>query len=100
MDPLAPLSVTPRPIAPIAPPGPAPSSAGSGFVSLLKDAVAELARTQKEAEAATTAFATGRTTDVASTMIAVERASITFQLMLQVRNRLLEAYQEIQQLQV
>jgi len=37
---------------------------------------------------------------VTATMVAVERASISFALMLQVRNRLLDAYQEIQRMQV
>jgi flagellar hook-basal body complex protein FliE len=37
----------------------------------------------------------GRTQDVAGTLIAVEKANLGLQLALQVRNKLLEAYQEI-----
>ena len=100
MEPVTAITSVPRPIAPVET-GPAgATSAGKGFAALLKDAVGEIAKTQQAAEAAAESFATGRTTDVASTMIAVERAAITLQLMLQVRNHLLEAYQEIQRLQV
>jgi flagellar hook-basal body complex protein FliE len=37
----------------------------------------------------------GETRDVAGTLIAVEKANLSFQLTLQIRNKLLEAYQEI-----
>jgi len=100
MEPIAPITGVSRPIAPVELGPVATTGAGKGFAALLKDAVGEIARTQQAAEAAAESFAAGRTTDVASTMIAVERAAITLQLMLQVRNHLLEAYQEIQRLQV
>jgi|SRR2546422_11044124 flagellar hook-basal body complex protein FliE len=100
MDSLAPVGAPPAPIAPIEPAGVPAGGAGRAFASMLKDAIAEVVKTHQTAEAAATSFATGQSTDVASTMIAVERAAITLQLMLQVRSHLLEAYQEIQRLQV
>jgi flagellar hook-basal body complex protein FliE len=96
-DPIAAISAaTVRPIAPAGTSGQAP---GAGFAQTLKDAIADVNRTQQTAEGAARDFAAGRTTDVAATMISVERANVTFQLMLQIRNRLLEAYQEIQRIQ-
>jgi flagellar hook-basal body complex protein FliE len=86
-------------IRPIAPVGTGKAS-GPGFAETLKQVVADVNRAQQTAETSAREFATGRTTDVAATMIAVERANVTFQLMLQIRNRLLEAYQEIQRVQV
>ena len=97
MDPLSPIAA-PRPIAPIAAPG-APAETTPGFATMLKDALGHVQKTQEAAAAATTDFVTGKTTDVAGTMIAVERANITLQLMLQIRTELLQAYQEIQRLQ-
>jgi flagellar hook-basal body complex protein FliE len=97
-DLVAPISSAIRPIEPIAPPRVGGTS--GNFADTLKNAIAEVDRTQKAAESAAQDFAAGRTTDVAGTMIAVERATVTFQLMLQIRNRLLEAYQEIQRIQV
>jgi flagellar hook-basal body complex protein FliE len=100
MDPLAPVGAPPAPIAPIAPAGGPAGGAGRAFASVLKDALAEVVKTHQTAEAAASRFASGQSTDLVSTMIAVERAAITLQLVLQVRGRLLEAYQEIQRLQV
>lgn len=73
---------------------------GAGFGHGLSAALAEVQQAQQAAADAARAYATGRSTDVTSTLIAVERASVTFQLMVQLRNRLLEAYQELQRLQV
>ncbi len=100
VDPLSSIAA-PRPITPIAPiavPG-APVNPAEGFAALLKDAMGHVQKTQETAATATTDFATGKSNDVAGTMIAVERANITLQLMLQIRTELLQAYQEIQRMQ-
>ena len=75
-------------------------AAGEGFGDVLRAALRDVSDTGRAAEQASQDFVTGRTSDVAATMIAVEKAHFTFSLMLQVRNRLLEAYQEIQRIQV
>jgi flagellar hook-basal body complex protein FliE len=87
-------------IPPIAPVPATGRTTAPGFVDTLKGLVGEVEQAQKSAEEAARAYATGQTTDVTATMIAMERASITLALMLQVRTRLLEAYQEIQRMQV
>jgi flagellar hook-basal body complex protein FliE len=97
-DPIAPISAAIRGIAPVGQGAIAPD--GPGFVETLKGLVSEVEQAQRTAEEAAKTYATGRTTDVTSTMIAMEQASVTFALMLQVRNRLLDAYQEISRLQV
>jgi flagellar hook-basal body complex protein FliE len=97
-DAIAPISSQIRPIAPLATGAATPG--GSGFADTLKNLIGEVAKSRDAADQASQAYATGRTTDVTATMVAVERASITFALMLQVRNRLLDAYQEIQRMQV
>jgi flagellar hook-basal body complex protein FliE len=97
-DPIAAVAGSIRPVAPIALPG-APAQ-GPQFVETLKGLVGEVEQAQRAAEDAAKAYATGKSTDVTATMVSMERASITLALMLQVRNRLLEAYQEIQRIQV
>jgi len=97
-DAIAPISSAIRPIAPLAVGAAAP--AGPGFVDTLKNLIGEVAKSQDAAGQASQAYATGQTTDVTATMVAVERAPISFALMLQVRNRLLDAYSEIQRMQV
>jgi len=98
-DPIAPVSAAA--IRPIPPAGAGPSGAeGPRFLDTMAGLVGEVDRAQRAAEEAARAYATGKSTDVTATMISMERASITLALMLQVRARLLEAYQEIQRMQV
>jgi flagellar hook-basal body complex protein FliE len=96
MGPIAPVQVA---IRPIEPPDVQPA-AGGDFAQTLRDTLAGVVKGQQAAESAAEAFATGRTGDIASTMLTVEQASLTLQFLLQVRTRLIEAYQEIQRLQV
>jgi flagellar hook-basal body complex protein FliE len=97
-DPISPIAA--GSIRPIAPVGVEKPAEGPAFVDTLKNLVGEVDQAQRTAEEAARAYATGKTTDVTSTMLSMERASITLALMLQVRSRLLEAYQEIQRMQV
>ena len=69
------------------------------FTDTLKESIEEVNRLQKKADHAIDAFSTGETQGIAQTMIAVEKANISFQLMTQVRNRILEAYQEVMRMQ-
>ena len=66
-----------------------------GFGQALRAALGKVNELQSEGKRAAEDFSLGRTQDVASTLITIEKASLGFQLALQVRNRLLEAYQEI-----
>ena len=56
---------------------------------------AEVNQLQHAADVAVQEFSLGRSQDVAGTLISVEKANLGFQLALQIRNKLLEAYQEI-----
>jgi flagellar hook-basal body complex protein FliE len=78
----------------------AAAATGGDFAATLREMVGTVTQAQQAATEAARAYASGRTTDVASTMVVMERANLTLQLVLQVRNRLLEAYQEIQRIQV
>jgi len=40
------------------------------------------------------------TDDISSTMMAIEKADLTFQLMMQVRNKIISAYEELMRMQV
>ena len=55
---------------------------------------------QQKADAAITALATGDKVSLHDTMIAMEQADVSFRLMMQVRNKIVEAYQEILRMQV
>jgi flagellar hook-basal body complex protein FliE len=70
------------------------------FGSMLSDAIDETDQLRKAADNAIVNFASGKDTDIHKTMIAMEKASISFKLMMQVRNRVVSAYQEIMRTQV
>jgi flagellar hook-basal body complex protein FliE len=71
-----------------------------GFDDLVKDFARDVNDLQFQAGHAIDLLATGRAADVHQVMIAVEEASIALDLMLEVRNRVLEGYQELIRMQV
>ena len=77
-----------------------PAAAANSFGSLLSDAVAQLDSLQRTADANVTRLATGQPVDLHEVMISMEQSNLGFQLAMQVRNRLIEAYQEISRMQV
>lgn len=70
------------------------------FGKMLMDVLKEVNQGQQEARAKGEAFMAGQPVDIDEMMITMERASVAMQLTLQVRNKLLEAYQEIARMQV
>jgi flagellar hook-basal body complex protein FliE len=78
----------------------ATSETGKSFADTLKDAVGNVNELQKTSDKAMQNLATGKTDDVAGTMIAAEKADIAMRVMVQVRNKIIDAYQEIMKMQV
>ncbi len=77
-----------------------PPSSGPGFGELLMRAIGEVNALQANAGEMVQRFAAGDRMDVHQVMIALEQASTAMQLTLQVRNKLVEAYQEVIRMQV
>ncbi len=77
-----------------------PAAQESGFGELLKQSLNKVDGAQKAANLAVKQAVAGGEQDLHRVMIAQEESSITFELMMEVRNRLLEAYQQIMQMQV
>lgn len=77
------------------------ASSGQGlFTDRLNDAMQSVNATQQRADQLTTAYETGQTQDVAKVMLARQEASVGFEATLQVRNKLLSAYQDIMKMGV
>jgi len=72
----------------------------SSFSNTLLESIQKVNDLQKQADKSIEDLATGENRDVAQTMIAVEKANISFQLMTQIRNRIVETYQEVMRMQV
>jgi flagellar hook-basal body complex protein FliE len=73
---------------------------GKDFKSILLDSLNEVNRLQNEADQGVERLLTGETNNVAEVLTAVNKAGIAFDLLMEVRNKLTEAYQEIQQMRV
>lgn len=75
-------------------------ASGDGFGSLMKDMVESIDQSQKGAETEIAKAVTGESPDIHKTIIALQTADLKFQLGLQVRNKLIGAYDEIMRMQV
>ena len=73
---------------------------GKSFGAFLEGSISEVNRLQQQADQAIQDLAHGSDVDIHTTMIALEKAEVSFKLMMQVRNKLLEAYREIIRMQV
>ncbi len=71
-----------------------------GFTQALRSALDSVNDTQGKAEALGDAYQRGEVTDVAKVMLARQEAGVAFEATLQVRNRLLSAYQDIMRMGV
>ena len=80
--------------------GGAPKVANGGFGQALGDAVQSLDSLQKDADSQSTQLAAGDPVELHDVMIAQDRASLSMQLAVQVRNKMVEAYQDIMRMQV
>ncbi|ULA63157.1 MAG: Flagellar hook-basal body complex protein FliE [Nitrospira sp.] len=84
----------------IAPVGAADTSGPGGFMDTLKSAIGKANDVQVQANQAVDALVTGQSSDLHGTMVALQQADVSFQLMMQIRNKLVTAYEEIQRMQV
>lgn len=73
----------------------------SSFVDFLQEALHSVDQLQKEADVVTEAFVLGqKPVEIHDVMIATERAQLALDLTVAIRNKLVEAYQEIMRMQV
>ncbi|MBD1553958.1 flagellar hook-basal body complex protein FliE [Pseudomonas typographi] len=74
---------------------------GSSFADLLSGAVNKVNDTQQAADQLANAFEIGtQGVDLTDVMVSSQKASVSFQALTQVRNKLVQAYQDIMQMQV
>jgi flagellar hook-basal body complex protein FliE len=70
------------------------------FANSLKEAVNSVNVAQKDSDVKMQELATGKSQNIHETMISAEKADIALRLMVQVRNKMIEAYQEVMRMQV
>ncbi|MCZ6836360.1 MAG: flagellar hook-basal body complex protein FliE [Planctomycetota bacterium] len=70
------------------------------FKDLLNQQIDQVNQLQNDAKEAIEDLATGRRDDLESVMIATQKADTAFRMLLQVRNKVMDAYEEVKQLRV
>jgi len=77
-----------------------PAGSRPSFGELLEEAIASVDRLQREGEEAQAAFARGEDVDLHDVLLKVEEAEVAFKTMMEIRNKLVEAYREIMRMGV
>jgi flagellar hook-basal body complex protein FliE len=75
-------------------------AAGKEFKQLLMDSLQQVNRLQQEADAKVENLLTGKSDNVVEVFSAVRKADVAFSLLMEIRNKMLDAYTEIQQMRV
>ena len=99
-NPISPIRILPVDIAP--PIAPASVQVGGGpddFLNTLQQSMDAVEGAQGDAQTQVAQLLNGKGADLHSAMIAVEKADLSFQLMMQVRNKIVQAYQQISNMQ-
>ena len=91
LGPLTPLTVTPLASG---------SKSAGGFGSILTDAMQKVGEMNNDATKSVENFLSGEGDDLHKTIMATQRADLGMELFLQVRNKVVSAYQEVMRMQV
>ena len=83
-----------------APKKPTPEGSSSPFGDYVKRSLTEVNGKMRNADRAINDLATGKNQDIHNTMIAMQKAEISFELVLQIRNKLMTAFDEIRRMSI
>ena len=79
---------------------PGPASGGSAFQSVLGDAISKVESFQNDATNSVNKFLSGEGEDLHKVALATQQAELSLQLFMQVRNKVVTAYNQVMQMQV
>lgn len=71
---------------------------GQSFDAVINEALSRVSQVQENAEQAVNELAGGG--DISNAVLAIEKADMSFQLMVEIRNKLISAYEEVMRIQV
>jgi flagellar hook-basal body complex protein FliE len=94
-----------RPVAPAGLPCPARgagrvTTAGEDFATLVKQQLEKVSRMQAEADNEVQQLLTGETQNLTEVFTAARKAEVAFSLLMEIRNKLIDAYEEVKNLRV
>ena len=76
------------------------TSAPSDFGQILQSTINQVEQTNKTADAAVSRFLSGEEGELHTTVLATQKADLQFEMFMQVRNKVVGAYQEIMRMQI
>ena len=79
---------------------PEPAQGSGSFKDLLLSSIQEVNTMQQAADKAVEQLATGGDVNPAEVLTAVQKADIAFRMMMQIRNKIVQAYQEVQNIRI
>src|SRR6266576_429064 len=94
--PISPIGSAPGPIAPFDPGG----KGSGGFGAVLQDAMHTVGEFHDNASKSVESFLSGEGDELHKTILATQRADLAMELFLQVRNKVVQAYQEVMRMQI
>lgn len=71
----------------------------ANFGDMLSKSIGQVNDRMNEASAASEALATGKTNDITQTLISLQKADISFKMLVEVRNKVMKAYEEVMRMQ-
>jgi flagellar hook-basal body complex protein FliE len=95
---ITPISNIPVPVAPDLQPA-SGAREGGGFRAVFEGAIRQVENTRHQGAQAVEKFLSGEGEELHTTVMATQRAELAFELFLQVRNKVVQAYQEIMRMQ-
>jgi flagellar hook-basal body complex protein FliE len=98
ISPIQPSSI--QPVGPIEIGGPEGASGSSEFKNVLQGAIDQVELSRSDANQSVRNFLSGDGEDLHSTVLAVQRADLEFDMLMQVRNKVVSAYQEVMRMQM
>jgi flagellar hook-basal body complex protein FliE len=98
--PIVPVNVSTPAIAPVSSPAAPEGTGGSAFQSVFADAVSQVESFRNNAEASIDRFLSGEGEELHQVALKTQQADLSFELFMQVRNKIVAAYQEVMRMQV
>ena len=91
----------PMPIRPdLQKPAESTTTGGASFKDMLVDSIQQVNDLQADAQKAVEGLATGQNDNLVQVMTAVQKADLAFRTFMQIRNKLVDAYQELRQMRM
>jgi flagellar hook-basal body complex protein FliE len=100
MAPIVPVNISIPPIAPLASPIAPATSSGAAFQSVFSEAISKVESFQNTAQMSVDKFLSGDGEELHQVAIKTQQAELSFDLFMQIRNKIVAAYQEVMRMQV